>query len=714
VTREGSIRRREWRNLGLVLLLALALRLALFWVLPRESLVSDEPEYLASAAWLAQGRGFSFFDAWPWLRPPLYLIFLAPSLRLFGLDLTPIRLLQVALSLLVPALVYLLARTVLGRRVALPAGILAALWLPLAVLPHLVLAENLFLPLLLASVWCLVRYEREHHWGWLLAGGGLLGLATLTRGMTVGFLPLAGLWAVVRSGRWKGWRTLLPGVLLVGTALLVILPWSAYTSLRYGRPILVDTTGGYNFWLGTQGGQFDHPDDVHRALLELPDPAARQTYGYRQGWAAIAADPGGFLRGRFTEVGQLLRINYSADERLVDGFVLGDVSVPHLLALFLLEDTPYMFLVPLAFLGMLLRRETAGRGMILLWLGYSFLMAVILFSISRFRLSLLPFLTVYAAAALVERPWRRESGQDEGDSPPRAYTWRGPLVAGLLTVFFWSVVLLSYVGPYPASLRSTLLGLRGRRAAAHLARAEQAISAGDLAGAEQHIEAALSYRPDGLNPVGTAQVAQAEWLRAQGDEQGALDILDGLSWYQAYLVRGDILRARGDLEAARGQFGVRVVNQRNPTAWAWAHLLPPPVWEIDLGGGLDLGLVDGFYAGEWDGEVTYRWSEGTARLRFPGAGSGRPTDLRLFLRGWHPLEESAAEVTVILGGEQVMRFVAPSEWGEVMVPLPAIPAGGEIVVTLRVRTFLPGPGDLLQTGELRQLGVMVARAELKD
>jgi hypothetical protein len=43
------------------------------------------------------------------------------------------------------------------------------------------------------------------------------------------------------------------------------------------------------------------------------------------GLAVLRADPLGYLGNRLTELGQLLRINYGADERLLDGFVLGQV-----------------------------------------------------------------------------------------------------------------------------------------------------------------------------------------------------------------------------------------------------------------------------------------------------------------------------------------------------------------------------------------------------
>jgi len=759
--------RREWRDLGIVLGAALALRVALWWVLPRETLVSDEPEYLGAAWWLANGRGFSFYAAWPWLRPPVYLLFLAPFLRLWGLNLLPIRLAQILISLSVPALVYLLGREMFGPRVARTAGWLAALWLPLAVLPHLALAENLFLPLLLAGFYALLRFRQRRGWAWAAAAGLGLGLATLTRGLTIAFLPVAALWMVVAGGGGVGARHLCdlsqyraradeatPGkppnrgakmprpyaaaLVLTLAAALVILPWTGYNYLRYGRLILVDTTGGYNFWLGTQGGQFHHVRDVHQALLDQPDPAARQSYAYAQGFAALSADPLEYLRTRGTELEQLLRINYSADERLVDGFVLGQVAVPHLLAVLLLEDTLYLLLVPLALFGLLLHRRHAGWGLTLLWLGYNLAVAAAFFAINRFRLPVMPFLMVYAAAAVGARhspdPARgggvgerhlRDLSQyharaDEatpGKPPNRVAKMPRPYAAAvalLLTLAFGAVALPSYAGPYPAALGATILGVRGRAAAGHLARAAAARQAGDREGAWAELQRAQEYRPDGLNPAPTTLVAVAEWQRAGGGAAGALVTLEGVDWYQAALLRGDILRAQGDLAGARREFGAREVAERDALPWAWSHLQPPAGREVDVGGGLDLGLVDGFYAPENEGATTYRWSGAQARLRFPAAGTGRPLTLYLRLRGWRPAGEPPAAVVLSCDGVEVARFTAAQEWQEITAQLPAVPAGGEIVVTLQSTAFFPGPQDLLLTGRLRMLGVMVDRAAARE
>ena len=100
-----------------LLLAALALRLLAWRILPYRDWISDEAEYWGAATWLAQGRGFQFFDGWVWSRPPLYLGFLAAHIKLFGnTALWAPRLSQAALSVLA---VWLVLR--IGRRLA-PAG----------------------------------------------------------------------------------------------------------------------------------------------------------------------------------------------------------------------------------------------------------------------------------------------------------------------------------------------------------------------------------------------------------------------------------------------------------------------------------------------------------------------------------------------------------------------------------------------------------------
>jgi hypothetical protein len=150
----------------LPLLAALALRLALWGSLPRTGLISDEGEYLSAAQWLADGRGFDWYQGYLWTRAPLYPLFVAAHLRLFGAGGPWLFVSQTALSLASVALVMALARRLEPHRPWLPrlAGLLAGLYLPLALYAQLVLSETLFIGLLLGALLALTGRPRAPCW----------------------------------------------------------------------------------------------------------------------------------------------------------------------------------------------------------------------------------------------------------------------------------------------------------------------------------------------------------------------------------------------------------------------------------------------------------------------------------------------------------------------------------------------------------------------
>jgi hypothetical protein len=157
--------------IGLPLLAALAVRVAAWWLLPYPGQISDEAEYLAAATWLAQGRGFSFYKEWIWTRPPVYLIFLAAHVWLFGPDnLLPIRISQTLISVISVALTMIWATRLAphghARRVAILAGWAMALSYGFAAYAYLLLSETLFLALLLAGLLLLTLWAQTSATGW--------------------------------------------------------------------------------------------------------------------------------------------------------------------------------------------------------------------------------------------------------------------------------------------------------------------------------------------------------------------------------------------------------------------------------------------------------------------------------------------------------------------------------------------------------------------
>lgn len=729
-----------------ILALAFGLRLLTWWLmpyrLPNIVPVSDEGEYRAAAIWLATGRGFSFFKAWIWTRPPLYVIFLAAHIRLWGPETVwPIRLSQALLDTATVAIVmawaWLLAPPLLARRVALWAGLLMALSYTLAAHSFLLLSETLFNSVLFGGFLALTWWAQRGGWRWLGSGGVLLGLAALTRGLLVGVLPFVALWVAVAGGRgpdtWRArWRkALLPvcGFTLVVAGL--ILPWTWWNTRFYGAtaPILIDTTGGYNALLGLQPvhQQIDPapecakeaqicPEVIDALLLAQPDHGTRQTVAYRTALGWLAKNPVGFVRKAGGEVFDLLLINYGGAERLYRAYAVGETPLPHQLGL-LWDDVVYLTVVPLAVIGLFRRQGRAGKGLAVGWLVFNLLTGVVFFAINRFRVPLLPVVFVYAACGLAQwrAPWQA-AWQRRG-----AWFVATPIALLFALSFAW----------WPSALdakRSSIAATFGkawhnRRLAGDCERAWAAIAKGALTEAQTLVTTATSGPADNRLPC--FALVQARIWERQNRSDEALALLGksanndlGLINARVLMLEGDLRRRRGELLqdwGARGVWASRPVDISNDLGWAWQHLAPPPTTVIEPGKGLDLGLLRGFNERTFDDPADpfgagYRWTTNQAELRFVAAGTGAAQTLRLHVNGWRPPGEAPAQLTVRLGAAVLATRTVPAAWTSIEVALPAVPVGQDVVVALQSTVFVPAPTST--AWRFRLLGVQLDRAEV--
>ncbi len=669
-----------------ILALALLWRLLLWAWLPHRTFISDENEYWLAAWVWAQGRGFSFHQTFIWTRPPGYILFLGLLIRLFGPHLTVARLAQAGVSLLTILLLYDLALRLFGdRRAARGSALAAALFYPYAAYPHILLTETLTLPLILAVFAALARWARRRERRWLLAAGLLLGVGALVKALVLTFVPFVALWVWAQERR-RGWGAAAAAALLLAlVSLLPVLPWSLYASRLYGGPVLLDTTGGHNFYLGTQAGRGG--EKIYQELREIPNPAQRQREGYRRGLAAVAADPIGFLAKGVREALDLWQINYGAAERLVRGFTYGQVPIPHLLSLLLAEDTLYLLLLLAGAVGLALAPPHPLRSLLLLWVAHGTLMAGLFFAINRFRIPLLPVFFLYGGWVLARRPSLKLL-------PGRT---KGRLALGLLAILV--LLLPSYVD----SAYYTGLGIRARLRARHRQLGERLLREGRPA------EALAAFRRDNLQiPLPHIGIAYAR--ERLGDREGAVAELEPWTWHPlAAAALGDLYRRWGELDRARTYLDAREVKVANPQDWAWAHLWPPPTDRIDVGSGLDLGYLRGTHIAEAEGETTYRWTQEEAQVRFPAPLPHPPEGVRLRLRAWRPAGMAAPTLTVLYRGRTLGRWTVPADWTELTVPLPdGIPADEPLVLTLRVDgVLIPGGFDP------RVLGVQVDWVALK-
>ncbi len=259
---------------------ALATRVA--WVLVADTEpVSDFADYRNLAHALCHAHRFGVSEAsafrpvgWP---------FVLSLLDCAGLDLPRWGGLfnAAAQAATVPA-IFLWARDLAGRRAALGASLLFALW-PAQILGCSLLATEPLFTLLLTWVLYLASVLPRVRRPWLLALalGALVGGAAYVRSTALP-LPIA-LAALALLGRRRPWRLLGQHALILATALLCLLPWGLRNQREMGKFSLTTSNEGATLILGNSDnadGRYIEADqrpfvpDVPGEMAQ--DAAARQ------------------------------------------------------------------------------------------------------------------------------------------------------------------------------------------------------------------------------------------------------------------------------------------------------------------------------------------------------------------------------------------------------------------------------------------------------
>jgi 4-amino-4-deoxy-L-arabinose transferase-like glycosyltransferase len=646
----------------LILLLALLVRL-LLWSQPAHQLANDEIEYVTVARDLLAGRGWQFYEHYRWLRAPLYPLFLAASLWLAGGDLHRAALPNIVLSVANVYLNYRLTLALIGRRAARVAALLAAILWTQAIFASLYMSETLFTFLFTGALVCLVRppatvqaryivsrrlraeqdsavISPSYHLVGIIAAGVLFGLATLTRSITLLFLPVVALWCFFRrpttsrSSLTTQFFILYPS-LFVLCAVLTIAPWTIRNERAYGRPILVETGLSFNLWFFYEPRE-SH-DEIYRALENIPNPAERSDYATAKGLARLREEPAILLRNLWPNWVTLLSADTTEDRFLMQSYY-ADVGLPLFAAALIFEDVLYPLLLIAAVLGLALHRSRTGpwrrrfgfgdpKWLVVIWVLYVVATVLLTHGETRYRHFLFPVLIPYAAWVLtLRRAKRTRSGGSVNVSlsadRPVSRTPRLLVVAVL-----WAVMLGVVIGAYPWEWAEQNI-VRGW----HTAVGDIAWAAGDGTEALRAYKRATEAHetPDGWLRRGDA-------ARALGDPRDALHAYGEAAHlappYIAASTRlGDLLREIGDEPGARDAFKGNYADQQQVVDWAWNNLRPAPKDHLDIGDGLDYGYVGGVHPAEELRGVTARWTDGYGVVRLAGALNDRVEGRQVLVR----------------------------------------------------------------------------------
>ena len=664
----------------LLLLLALALRL-LVWRWHRlYPLGGDEREYFNQALTWLQGKGYHDL---PLMRPPLYPAFLAVVFQLFDSQVQRVRLVQAVVSTAGVYLQWVLVRLALpeqGERAAMIAAIFVALSFTLAANATELLTETTFVFGLLVVLCLLVAARRVRSWPLAVLAGVATGLLALLRSVALPLLPLGVLWLLVVSAsdeptakRWRhGASVLALSVPFALAALAVILPWTARNYAVYGTPILIDTTGAENLWLDNDpAGR----EAVKSILYALGDRRGdRQSLSMERGVAAITTDPGAFIGKMGAEARKLVALEYWDDMRTRQAIWVPPLEVWLRLVL---GDGLWLVLASIGTIGLWLLSNTPLRWFWGAWVCYIVATSLVFHVELRYRLPVYPVLACGAATLLargVERP---------SLAPLRT------LGAVATLVVFVGLLLLHrpYLSEGAMLARKHWVLWRGDGAAALRADPGSALARVQLArDSIDRCRTLATACPD-------AEMTLSDAIEAVPDHP------------YAHLLRGALLRERGELDQARVDLGYETASLEDLQRWMVHSYGPQPFPRLDIGDGLDLGNIRGWHPAQ-DG---FRWTTAHAQIWLMRPQNGGTLRIRLAHgRPAGAIADDHLPVRVSIDDRPIAELNVGPQWQVYEVPLPADTLSNAplLAVTLDTPTFRPRTFDRAND-DARALGVMV-------
>jgi 4-amino-4-deoxy-L-arabinose transferase-like glycosyltransferase len=342
--------------------------------------------------------------AYPALLSLVYAAFSLGPRRIFAA-----RVVQAFVGAFLAPLTWVLGRQVgLGRRAARGAALAIAAYPFLVAYPLALVSENLFMPLLTLALVLTLRARARANAASSLLAGLVFGLASLTRSVVSGFVIVSAGWI------WWGAENKRAGLVSSGAMvlswMLVIAPWVARNWLVYGQPTWIETSLGYNLYLGyhpQSTGTFQY--GISLDLLPVVDDAERSTLGMSAFRRFVSLYPSrvpylmvrkaGYLWGLDT---RLLVYYYSNNlVGLWPGWALGLVL--------LAACMPWVFVSLAAGMGSAWGPMRPRKALVVLLVLYYTAIHMLIMAESRFHMPLLPVLAVLAALALDGHGWRRSA-----------------------------------------------------------------------------------------------------------------------------------------------------------------------------------------------------------------------------------------------------------------------------------------------------------------
>lgn len=407
--------------------------------------IVDSGNYDSLARSLAAGDGMSEQFFW---QPFFYPFFLSVVYLVSNSSIICVKVIQVLLGCVTCLLTYHLGKRIFSRTAGIIAAVITALYGPLIFFEAELLASGW------AAFWSVVLIllflkSSSKKSLWFVVLLGICGaLSIITRPTFVPFFVAAVVWLAVifyRSG--EQWQRIYPklGVVSFGF-LLIAIPIAAQNFRVTGHFGIFPASGGINFYIGNNPNYTEtmtaRPGWGWDEILELPerngvtgDLWEKQKFFRQRVINYVVEEPLNFVKGLAYKTIQFL--NSREIPRNVDVYLFSKWS--RLLGLLIWKaggfGFPFGVLLPLALLGVASRWRQVPVPVLLFMILYP-LSIILVFTAARYRVPLIPIMSVMAAAGLLNLIMNI-----------RGFYWHRIIV---ISAFGVGIVLLSSLpGPFP-------------------------------------------------------------------------------------------------------------------------------------------------------------------------------------------------------------------------------------------------------------------------
>ncbi|MCP4569821.1 MAG: tetratricopeptide repeat protein [FCB group bacterium] len=359
--------------------------------------------------WASLIASGDLFANTPYFRAPFYPYVLGLLLKISNQSLMVVRLFQMLIGCLTLLLIYRLSREIFSKTAAILAFIIYLLYPITTYFEGELLLDSLFTLLALATLYCITTGRESR--GKLVYSGLFFALAALTRPTILVFFPIALFYLHRYDLKQHALGFKHRSVILFSfVVLLTIAPVTLINFIHSGRPILISYQGGVNFFIGNNqeadglsaslppvGKAWDIKDADYLAWQGSGEKLRydrQSSYWYGQGIDFIISDPVGFLKLTGKKLHFLFSGHEISNNRPLDQAVFANEYLKWF-------PMRVIFIIPLSILPLFLIRS--GRRDFLFLYGvilFYGLIVALFFVTSRFRLPLLPFLTILAGGGI--------------------------------------------------------------------------------------------------------------------------------------------------------------------------------------------------------------------------------------------------------------------------------------------------------------------------